>query len=133
MNFIKHIPFFIYVFVIYNILLFFDVNLTVNLLTFNLISGAALAVNGSDCLLSISVFMLYFEIWKSTKSTRDTIFDHLFSTLVFVAFLIEFLVYPKAGNSTFLIIMLMSFLDVVSGFTISISTARRDFTMGQDS
>jgi hypothetical protein len=45
----------------------------------------------------------------------------------FLAFLIIFLTVKDAGSSTFLILTLMSLLDVVGGFTVTISTARRDW------
>ena len=56
--------------------------------------------------------------------------DHTFSMLVFVGFLIEFLMVADCGTSTFFVLMLMSLLDVISGFTVSIVAARRDFAIG---
>ena len=49
--------------------------------------------------------------------------------LVFIAFLIEFLMVPAAGT-TFLVLALMSLLDVIAGFSISIFAARRDMAIG---
>ena len=49
------------------------------------------------------------------------------SLLVFVIFLVEFMVVPQVGNTTFLILTVASLLDVVMGFTVTISTASRDF------
>jgi len=50
--------------------------------------------------------------------------------LVFVAFLIEYLVVDAVGNSTFLILAITSLMDVIVGFTVTISTAKRDLTFG---
>jgi len=47
-----------------------------------------------------------------------------------VVYLIEFLIVDRVGNTTFLILTLMAFADVVTGFTVTISTAKRDFTTG---
>jgi hypothetical protein len=52
--------------------------------------------------------------------------------VVFVLFLIEFLVVKDCGTSTFFILGLMSLLDVIAGFTVSIVAARRDFSFGGD-
>jgi hypothetical protein len=70
--------------------------------------------------------MPYIEIFKATRPNNFSILDHVFSLLVFIAFLIEFIAFPQAGNSTFFLITLMAFIDVVAGFTVTISTARRD-------
>ena len=40
--------------------------------------------------------------------------------------MIEFIVIPKMGNTTFLIMTVASLMDVVMGFTVTISTAKRD-------
>ncbi|MBT7411244.1 MAG: hypothetical protein HN826_16205, partial [Methylococcales bacterium] len=98
--------------------------------TLDLLSGAKFTLSGNELFLIIGLIFLYIEVLKSTKTSKDTIIDHLFSMIVFVVFLIEFIVVEKAGNTTFLLLMLMSFFDVISGFTVSISTARRDFAMG---
>jgi hypothetical protein len=34
------------------------------------------------------------------------------------------------GDSTFLFLTIMSFIDVIAGFTITIAAARRDFALG---
>ena len=52
------------------------------------------------------------------------------STALFVVFLIEFLLFAPAASSTFFILMIMALVDVVAGFTISITGAGRDVTMG---
>ena len=84
----------------------------------------------SDAFIMASLFFLYIETFKATRTSVISIIDHAFSLLAFVIFLIEFLVIPRLGNPTFLIMMLASLMDVVMGFTVTISTAKRDFTMG---
>ena len=60
-----------------------------------------------------------------------SVIDHSMSTLVFIIFLVEFLTVKGAGNSTFLILGLMSLFDVIAGFTVTIVAARRDFAVGE--
>jgi hypothetical protein len=48
---------------------------------------------------------------------------------LFIVYLVLFLIVEKAATSAFLILMMIQLLDVVGGFTISISTARRDINM----
>jgi len=46
---------------------------------------------------------------------------------VFVAALLEFLLLKGFGTLTFFLITLMTFIDVIAGFTVTIQGARRDF------
>jgi hypothetical protein len=93
-------------------------------------SAAEWSPTWSGLFIMIGVIALYFEIVKSTKTGTGTIVEHALSMLVFIACLMLFLFAQKAGTSTFLIITMMSLLDVVAGFNITIASARRDFTMG---
>ncbi len=86
--------------------------------------------NPSDLLIIAGVILLYLELFKATRTSVGAIVEHVLSLLVFLVFLIEFIVYAPAANSTCVILMLLSLLDVVGGFTISISTARRDMSFG---
>ena len=97
---------------------------------FRLPSERVVILTVSDAFIMASLFFLYIETFKATRTSVISIIDHAFSLLAFVIFLIEFLVIPRLGNPTFLIMMLASLMDVVMGFTVTISTAKRDFTMG---
>lgn len=92
-----------------------------------LISGATFAFTMADLLLALGLVLLYFEIFKATRTSSASIVDHLLSMLLFVVCLVEFIVLPGFGTSVFLMLTLMTFIDVVAGFTVTISTARRDF------
>jgi hypothetical protein len=97
------------------------------LVTFPLMaSEAGMELHVRDLLLMSGVVLLYFELLKAARYTRSTIIDHALSMGVFILFLVEFIVVAGAGTGTFLTLTLMSLLDVVAGFTITISTARRD-------
>jgi len=45
---------------------------------------------------------------------------------VFIIALIELIIMPQMANMTFFLIVLMTVSDVIAGFTVTISTARRD-------
>ncbi len=132
MKFFKITPSFLFILILYNVILFTVQGETQNVLNadlFNLhlISGSLVALSINDLLIIFGVIALYIEIFKSTRASSFSVIEHAFSMLVFVAFLIEFIVIRNAGNSGFLILTLMSLLDVIAGFTVSISTARREF------
>lgn len=73
---------------------------------------------------------LYIELFKSTRTSSVSIVDHTLSTFVLVGFLVSWLIFKWAGNSVFLILTIMAFLDVIAGFTITIASARRDLSLG---
>ena len=95
-----------------------------------LASGGDWVANLGDLLIVLGVLVLYFELFRATRTTKVSVVNHTLSMLVFIVFLLEFILVAGAGNSAFLIIGLMSLLDVIAGFTISIVAARRDFTGG---
>jgi len=122
------VPLFAFILAAYNII---ALNITAGmdkiLVTTQLLSGAKFQLSVGNLLVLIGIIFLYFEIFKSTKSSINSIVNHSLSMLIFIIFLIEFIVLPEAGTATFIILTLMSLIDVIAGFTVSISTARRDF------
>lgn len=127
----RHIPLLAVVLAVYNIVAFFYAAFLNQILwQITLMSGAVWRFTGNDLLLSLAVVFLYLELLKATKTSAASILDHGLSLAVFIIFLLEFALIPEVGNSAFMIIMLIALLDVVAGFTITISTARRDFGIG---
>lgn len=97
-------------------------------------SGASWKPTWGDIVVLLGLITLYIEIFKSTRTSSISIIDHTLSTIVFVAYLVSWMVFPwtigEKSNSTFLLLTVMSFIDVIAGFTITIAAARRDFAMG---
>ena len=46
-------------------------------------------------------------------------------------FLVEFLLIGAASSSVFFLLLVMSAIDLTAGFTMSITSATRDMSMGQ--
>ena len=127
----RHIPLLALVVIGYNLLAFSAGDLLNKpLWQMGLMSGARWAFSINDMLLSLAVLLLYIELFKATRTSAASIIDHLLSLVIFIVCLGEFFMIKQFGNSLFLIITLITLLDVVAGFTITISTARRDFGLG---
>ena len=92
--------------------------------------SAKWSLTWSDVMLVIGLVCLFFEVIKSTNTGRNSVIEHMASTALFVVFLVEFLLFAPAASSTFFLLMIMTIVDVVAGFTISITGAGRDVTMG---
>ena len=96
------------------------------LVTLPLLSGDSFAFTLADLLLAAGLVLLYAEVVKSTRTGSASIVDHLLSLVLFVICLLEFVALPGFGTGTFLLLTLMTFIDVIAGFTVTISAARRD-------
>ncbi len=131
---IVSIPLFLYLLGAFNVLMYSsdqDPLLILNtvMIDFDLPSGSHVALTISALFIITGIFFLYIEILKATRSSVLAVVDHGLSMLVFVGFLIEFLINEKVGNSTFLTLTILAFIDVVAGFTVTISAARRDIAL----
>jgi hypothetical protein len=89
-------------------------------------------VTGGDILIILSMVFFFVEILKSTSTGSSTIANHAVSMLVFIVCLVEFLLMPNFQTSTFFILTVMSLLDVLAGVVVTIVSARRDFSVGDN-
>ena len=94
-----------------------------------MMSGATFVLALGQCLIVVGLLLLFIEIIKSTRHGVSSIVDHLLSTLVFVAFVVEFLLVGRAATATFFILMTMTFVDVIAGYSVSIRNSSRDLTI----
>lgn len=92
----------------------------------SMLSGGEFTMELGALLVVASLVLLFFEIMKSTRTSNASVLDHLLSTFVFIAFLVEFLLVPSAATSVFFILMVMSAVDLMAGFSVSIRAAGRD-------
>jgi hypothetical protein len=126
----RSIPFLVIVVIGYNVIaLVTGPALSAAVMAATLPSGAAWSLSVGDLLILAGVALLFFEIVKASRSRRAGI-DHALSMVLFVVALLEFLLVRGCGTSVFLIITALTLIDVIAGFTVSISTARRDIAIG---
>lgn len=117
--------------IVFNIIAFFagentQVFLNTDLFHKTMKSGADFSLNPNEILILFALFLLFFEIFKSTRASDTSIVEHIFSLFIFLIFLMEFIFWDRLTCASFLIVGCMSLLDVIAGFTISITAARRD-------
>lgn len=92
-------------------------------------SGATWHITPGHALIGGALLMLFFELIKSTGIGRAAVMNHAFSLILFIVCLVEFLLLPAFATSVFFLIMVMSLLDVMAGFMVTIAAARRDFAV----
>ncbi|MCD7108275.1 hypothetical protein LRX75_04365 [Rhizobium sp. DKSPLA3] len=95
-----------------------------------MLSGATWRMSVGDLLIVGSLVLLFVEILKATRTSAKTLVDHILSMVLFIVFLVEFLLAAGAATDVFFILMAISFIDVIAGFTISMRTAGRDVSIG---
>jgi hypothetical protein len=93
----------------------------------NMFSGDAWGVSFADVFMGLSLLLLFVEIVKATRTDAMSIVNHGLSMLLCVICVIQFIALQGFSNSVFFLLTMMSVLDVVAGFTITIVAAKRDF------
>ena len=101
-----------------------------HILELPMLSGATWILNVGDLFILIALVLLFIEIMKATRTGAFSVIDHLLSTFVFIAFLLEFLLVQGAATQVFFILMVIAFIDVIAGFSVSIRSAGRDVSIG---
>lgn len=128
-------PLLIIPFVVYNIVVFLflggnPAGWSNTAFSIPMVSGVPWAVSLGDLLILASLVLLFFELLKSTRIGSVSILEHMLSMIVFVVILVEFLLLGAASSTVFFILLVMALIDVVAGFTMSITSATRDVTAG---
>ncbi len=116
----------------YNIIVYLTgLSMDTQVTTVSLISGAIWSISVGDVLVFGGLMLLFLELVSSTQTGASTIINHALSMLVLLVALVQFIVLPEFGNSTFFALVILALFDVVAGFTVTITAARRDFTVGE--
>ena len=100
------------------------------LLAVPMTSGAVWSVTPGHVLVTVCLLMLFFELLKSTGTGRAAVLNHAFSMALFVVCLVEFLLFGAFATSVFFLITMMTLLDTMAGFIVTIAAARRDIAVG---
>ncbi|RYE49091.1 MAG: hypothetical protein EOP21_05170 [Hyphomicrobiales bacterium] len=96
----------------------------------NMMSGAVWTMSVGDLFIVFSLVILFLEIFKATRRSSLALMDHLFSMALFIVFLVEFLLVQGAATQIFFILMLITLVDVIAGFTVTVKSASRDVAIG---
>lgn len=133
---ITNVPLMVVPLIVYNLVLFGLLGTNIQspwddpIFVMDMISGATWVMTLGDLMITLGLVLLFFEILKATRVGTNSIVDHLLSTFIFVAFLVEFLLVREAATAVFFILMIMTMVDVLAGFSVSIRSATRDVAIG---
>ena len=103
-----------------------DARMLEPLLQVPMASGGRWSVTLGDLVVLVSLLILFMELLKSTGSRHVAIINHSLSMLLFIACLVEFLLFRAFATSAFFLVTVMVLLDVSAGFIMTIVAARRE-------
>jgi hypothetical protein len=116
---------------IYNIIAFlFATGFSDTLFSVQLMSQATLGVSTGDLLVICSILLLFVEMLKATRFGGKVVMDHILSLVLFIAAFAEFLLVRQAATSTFLLLLVLCFVDAIGGFFISRRAPRPQIASG---
>jgi len=118
-------------FAIYNIIAFLmpGVSWTGTITTVHMASGADWTMSPGDMLVTLAILLVCGEVLKSTRIGIRTVVDHALSLILFLAMLVEFILVTQAATATFFLLLVLSFVDVLGGFAVTLRSAQRDLTV----
>jgi hypothetical protein len=117
-------------FALYNMVAFLlDLPIGTVLFGFSLPSRQSVAVSAGDVLVILGVLLLYVEILKVTRLAAKSVMDHLLSVMLFAGMVFEFVTVQQAATSVFLILIVLSFVDVISGLSLAIPDPQRNIAL----
>jgi hypothetical protein len=105
------------------------VSWTATLTSVHLASGADWAMSPGQLLIAFAILLLFGELVKSTRIGLRTMVDHGLSLILFIGMLAEFLLVKEVASGTFFLLLVISFIDVLGGFTVSLRSAQRDVSV----
>ncbi|HEY5166922.1 MAG TPA: hypothetical protein VII80_03850 [Pseudolabrys sp.] len=118
-------------FAIYNIIAFLmpGVSWTGAFTTVHMVSGGDWSMSAGDILITLAILLLFGEMMKSTRIGIRTVVDHALSLVLFLGIMAEFLLVQQAATATFFLLLVISFVDVLGGFAVTLRSAQRDLTV----
>jgi hypothetical protein len=124
-------PLLLITFALYNVVVFLlpGVSLTAPFTHVLMVSGVDWSMSIGDILVALAVLLLFGEMLKNTRIAMRTVLEHVLSLVLFLAMLVEFLLVGRAGTGTFFLLLVISFVDVIGGFAVTLRSAQRDLTV----
>jgi hypothetical protein len=106
-------------FVLYNMAVFlFDLPISHEIATIPLPSGRSMPVSLGDALMALAIFLLYLEVLKAARFASKGAMDHVLAFLLVVGMGAELALVPQAQTSTFLLLTVLAFVDLLIGISV---------------
>ena len=101
------------------------------LIGWDLPSGARTDVTLTLAMVFVGLFCLMIEVWKATRTNTVAIADLIASTVLLVVGIVFYIILPQFGTGTFLALIVIQLIDVLTSMVVMVRAARRDFGITQ--
>jgi hypothetical protein len=78
----------------------------------------SMPVTMGDFIVMIGMLLLYVEVLKAVRPGGKALMDHVLSLILFLAMAGELMFVPRATSSTLLLLTVLGFVDVITGFSM---------------
>jgi hypothetical protein len=111
---------------LYNIIVFLmpTVSFGDTLVKVPLVSGAQWPVTLTDVLVALGILLLLLEVIKGARPGAKYLMDHLLSLIIFGCAAAQFVMWPRFGNSTYFLLVLLTLADFLSGTALHVRRGR---------
>lgn len=101
------------------------------LVSWQMPSGAKTEITMANGIVYLALFCLMVETWKSTRTNTVAIVDLILSTILLVAGVVCYVLFAGFGSATFLTLVFIQLIDVLTSMVVMVRAARRDFGITQ--
>jgi hypothetical protein len=117
-------------FALYNIIVFLlNMPLTDTAMSIPLIDDRRMPLTLGDLLILFSFLLLYLEVLKAARLPGKSVMDHLLAFTLLIAMAAELVLVPRAMTQTLLLLAGLSFIDVLTGISLSFAGRSRRIIM----
>jgi hypothetical protein len=113
-------------FALYNMILFLlNMPFTDTAASIPLMDDRRMSLTLGDLLVLFSFLLLYLEVLKAARFPGKSVMDHLLAFILLVAMVAELVFVPRAMTPTLLLLAGLSFIDVLTGISLSFAARSR--------
>jgi hypothetical protein len=97
---------------------------TETVFTLPLVSDRQMPVAIGDLIVAVGMLLLYVEVVKAVRPGGKSIMDHVLAFILFAAMASELVLVPRATSPTLLLLVVLGFVDVITGLSIRLAQPR---------
>lgn len=117
-------------FALYNMAVFLlDLSPSLEIAALPLLTDNRLPITLGEAIIALALFLLYLEALKAARFASKAAMDHLLAFLVFAGMAAELALVPKAQTSTFLLLTVIAFVDLLIGVSVGSRNRPRNIVL----
>ncbi len=120
-------------FTLYNMVAFLlNMPFSDTLFSIPLAAGRRMPVTTGDLVAAIAILMFYVEVLKAARFAARGVMDHVLALVLFAGMVAEFVLVPQAATPTFLYLVVLGFIDVITGLSVGARRRQSDILLEDD-